>query len=76
MKLFHYGKPIIVCKNTSIDRIVEEEKLGLVINYNVQEFFQAVDSLKGKDFSQSIVLYKNKYSWTIMEERLQKIFKE
>ena len=76
MKLFLCGKPIIVCKKTSIDKVVENEKVGVSINYNVHEFFKAVDILKGKDFSKSIDLYKNKYSWTIMEERLKNIFKE
>ena len=76
MKLFLCGKPIIVCKKTSIDKIVKDEKLGIVIDYNVQEFFKAVDSLKEKDFSKSIDLYNKKYNWTIMEERLKNIFKE
>lgn len=76
MKLLHYGKPIIVCKNTSIDQIVEEEKVGISIDYSAEEFVNAIKSLDIEDYKNSTQLYKKKYSWDIMEQRLKNIFKE
>ena len=68
------GKPIIVCKNTGIDKLVDKNKLGIVINYDSNEFLKAIKLLeKNKDYESSKLLYNNKYSWNVMKEKLKKL---
>ena len=68
------GKPIIVCKNTGIDKLVDKNKLGIVINYDSKEFLRAIKSLeKNTNYESSKLLYNNKYSWNVMKEKLKKL---
>lgn len=39
------GKPLIVCEGTGIDKIVKKENLGIVIPYNAEAFFFAINRL-------------------------------
>ncbi|MDY6340276.1 MAG: glycosyltransferase [Saccharofermentans sp.] len=70
------GKPQIVCKGTGIDRIVEENQIGIVIDYDVKQFYSAVRYLKSNpDICDAMgkrarVLYENKYNWEIMSSIL------
>ena len=67
------GKPVIVCKGTGIDKIVLDNRIGVVINYDVDEFYQAVEWLKKhpeecKEMSvRAKQLYTAKYQWKHME---------
>lgn len=76
------GKPIIVCKGTGIDRIVEKYDIGVVIDYDVKQFYDAVRKLKNdpdycKDMGKRArKLYEEKYSWAIMEGILINAYKE
>ena len=36
------GKPVIVCRGTGIDTVVLNENIGIVIDYDVDEFYKAV----------------------------------
>ena len=68
--------PIIVCNNTGIDELVIKEKLGEAINYDAKEFITAITRLKnGKEIT-SVEVFKNKYSWQVMEKKLNKIISE
>lgn len=70
------GKPVIVCRGTGIDQIVEKNQIGVVIDYNVEEFYNAVRYLKAdpelcRQMGQRArQLYDQKYRWSIMEEKL------
>jgi glycosyltransferase involved in cell wall biosynthesis len=70
------GKPLIVCKGTGIDKIVEENNIGCVIEYNVQEFYRVLRELKGNPSlckgmgERARKLYEEKYKWSIMQEKL------
>ncbi len=70
------GKPVIVCRGTGIDKVVEKYKLGMVINYDVDEFYQTVRYLLKspseckKMGENGRKLYMDKYQWAIMRERL------
>lgn len=66
------GKPIIVCKNTGIDKIVEENKLGKVINYNITEFISYLEDTRNIKRKEIMEIFKNNYSWTYMKEKLLK----
>lgn len=76
------GKPIIVCKGTGIDRLVEKYNLGLTISYDASEFYRALKLLlknpvmrreMGKNGRK---LYEEKYNWEIMEKILLKAYSE
>jgi len=75
------GKPIIVAKNTGIDKIVDSENIGISINYSKADFEGAIkDLLANKNCFKSISkktkeLYKNEYSWDIMSQRLLTMYK-
>lgn len=76
------GKPIIVCRGTGIDKIVESEDIGIVIDYDVNQFYKAVRKLKDNpDYCKEIgirarKLYEEKFSWKIMENILLKAYSE
>lgn len=70
------GKPLIVCRGTGIDKIVESNNLGSVINYDAGEFYTALRKLCSDPQTRLEMgkrgrkLYVEKYSWTIMREIL------
>lgn len=70
------AKPVIVCKGTGIDKIVEKYKIGIVIDYNASAFYNAIRELKeNKELREKMgrnarALYEDKYRWSIMKERL------
>jgi len=73
------GKPIIVCKNTGIDKLIIENKLGYAIDYSSKEFKKTLKNIKSqdlKDISKNAKkLYNEKYNWKKMEEVLIDIYK-
>ena len=70
------GKPIIVCKGTGIDKIVEEHAIGTVIDYSAEEFYHALRALKADPElcmemgQRARKLYEDKYRWSKMEKVL------
>lgn len=70
------GKPVIVCRGTGIDKIIETNNIGIVIDYDARQFYEAVDYFKNhpeycKDVMyRSRKLYDELYSWDIMSNRL------
>lgn len=69
-------KPLIACKGTGIDKIVDKYQIGLTINYDVNEFYSALRYLKNHpDESKEMgikarKLYENEYNWRKMQDRL------
>ena len=74
------GKPIIVCKNTGIDELVEKNNTGFSINYDAKELIKKLEEIsKDKKIlklisSNSKKMYEEKYNWQIMEKRLINIY--
>lgn len=68
--------PVIVCHNTGIDEIVTDEKIGEVINYDANEFINAINKLKIKKNINCSKIFNKKYSWQIMESKLTKMIEE
>ena len=73
-------KPVIVCKNTGVDKMVISEDIGRVIDYDAKDFVKKIDEIF-KDYktvnrivSNERKLYKNKYSWEIMEKKLISVY--
>ncbi|MGL4452999.1 MAG: glycosyltransferase family 4 protein [Sarcina sp.] len=76
------GKPIIMAKNTGMSDIINEYKIGEVIDFNKKDLENAllkISSRKNKwaEISQrGQLLYKEKYSWEKMELRLYELYRE
>lgn len=70
------GKPVIVCGGTGIDKIVLAENIGCVINYDVSEFYKALDYLTThveirKEMGQRArKIYESEYRWSLMKKKL------
>lgn len=75
------GKPIIVCKDTGIDKLVIENNTGYAIEYNAREFIKGIESLvsNGENLEKikfnAQKLYKEQYSWKTMEQKLLEIYR-
>ena len=74
------GKPVIVCTGTGIDRIVEENNLGMSIEYDAESFYKAVRFFKNTDDLSGFAIrgktiFLEKYDWdSIMVPRLQNVY--
>lgn len=74
------GKPIIVCKGTGIDELVTKNKIGIAVDYDSKSFIIGLeiicsDKRKIKQISSvSKKLFNNKYTWSIMELELIKMY--
>ncbi len=74
------GRPVIVCRGTGIDRIVEEKGIGAVIHYDAGEFYEALYSLLSDQKKREEMgtrarrIYESKYRWSMMKERLIRIY--
>ncbi|MGM0777904.1 MAG: glycosyltransferase family 4 protein [Bacillota bacterium] len=75
------GKPLIMVKNTGMSEIVEEYKIGEVIDYNVESLENAIASLVNRkddwpEISRKMKqLYNKYYSWDEMERRLVELYR-
>lgn len=75
------GKPLIVCRNTAMDVVVEASGLGVAIDYDIDAFKQALEDLT----SDAIVLddcalrgpelYRERYSWQVSATRLADVYR-
>lgn len=76
------GKPIIVCRGTGIDKLVEKYNLGLTIPYDANEFYKALDTLLKSPFlcremgENGKKLFEGKYNWERMEKVLLNAYSE
>ena len=74
------AKPIIVCRGTGIDKVVEENNIGLVIDYSAEQFYIALetlvinDALRTEMGERAKALYESQYNWSIMEQRLLALY--
>lgn len=75
------GKPLIMVKNTGMSDIVEQNRIGEVIDFNIESLETAILKLvKRKNEWPEISyrmkeLYNDEYSWAKMEERLVGLYK-
>ena len=74
------GKPVIVCRGTGIDKLVNEYNVGIVIDYDVQQFYRALEILLSdrqnriEMGTRARKMYIEKYHWNIMKKRLLNIY--
>lgn len=76
------GRPIICTKNTRSGDITEDEKCGLVVDFNKEGLRKAITQLKNspdlcKELGQNALNAAiNKYNWEIEEKKLIKLYEE
>lgn len=76
------GKPLIMAKNTGMDEIVLDERIGVVIDFTEESLSKGLNILKeeSKDWecisSKMKKIYKSQYSWNIMDNRLKAIYEK
>jgi glycosyltransferase involved in cell wall biosynthesis len=81
-KLFEYmfmGKPVIVSDVKPLKRIVNNDKSGIVIKYDIQELVKAVTVLYEnknlyKKYSENARKASIKYSWKVISKNLVKAY--
>lgn len=76
------SKPVIVCNNTGVDVLVKKYNTGLCIDYNVEQFFSALDHLdKDRDLLKTLGENGNKaynefFSWNVMSNKIKDLYDE
>ena len=76
------GKPLIVARDTGVDDIISKNNIGIVIDYNETDFDKALDCLIRRKAEWDDMgkrarrLYDTKYSLSVMEKRLIKLYTE
>jgi glycosyltransferase involved in cell wall biosynthesis len=75
------GKPIIVARNTNMDRIVEKADAGLVVEYGdvaaLEKAFLRMENEPDYRLQlgrNSRHVYEQEYSWTVAKERLLELY--
>jgi glycosyltransferase involved in cell wall biosynthesis len=75
------GKPIIVARNTNMDRIIEQADSGLVVDYGDVIGLEAalVQLCEDKVLYQRLArnarkAYVSSYSWSVMEQKLVRLY--
>lgn len=73
------GKPIIVARGTGIDKLVEKEKIGIVIEYSEEGFENALKYIQENpseliDMGKRAYKISSLYSWDEMKGRLNKLY--
>ena len=72
-------KPIIVARNTGMDKIVEKNNMGVVINYDKAEFEEKLKELVAdkklmSTMGENAAKAYNEYCWEKMKSRLIEIY--
>jgi glycosyltransferase involved in cell wall biosynthesis len=77
------GKPIVVARNTNMDRIIEQADCGLVVEYGDVKGLEAAllrlcedKGLRLRLAENARKAYSDSYSWFQMEKRLLRLYRE
>lgn len=74
------GKPVIMVKNTGMSQIVEENDIGVLIEYSEQGFIEGIRTLVSRQNEWPYMkqrmrkLYNENFNWETMEERLVELY--
>ncbi|SEH64562.1 Glycosyltransferase involved in cell wall bisynthesis [Ruminococcus flavefaciens] len=76
------GKPVIACKGTGIDKIVEKNRIGISIDYSAENFYDALRNLLNDENERKKIriiarnVYDKKYKWSLMKKQLLGAYKD
>jgi len=74
------GKPIIMAKGTGMSDVVEENNIGVLIDYSEDGFAEGIRKIveRKDDWNEMSVqmnrLYEDKYSWKIMKDKFIRMY--
>ncbi len=73
-------KPIIVCRDTSMDRIVDELDIGFSIDFDLDSFVNCIDNVIDypkilEEKEENFFGVYEKYSWDEMKSRIRELYK-
>lgn len=75
------GKPLIMVRNTGMDYIVSENNFGEIIDFNIDSLKLGIDRLIerkdewGEISNKMNEYYDKNFNWSLMEDRLLKLYK-
>lgn len=76
------GKPILMCRGTGFDDVVDQMFLGKIVDYSFESVAEGLKELKNKADSPRFTytrlnhIYQAKYSWEEMDRRLTNLYKD
>jgi glycosyltransferase involved in cell wall biosynthesis len=75
------GKPIIVAKETGVDKLVEREKIGICIDYTEEDFQKVLDYIRAhpediREMGERAKKAFEFYSWDKMKKRALNLYRE
>lgn len=76
------GKPVLMVRGTGMADVIEKNKIGEVIEYSIEDFEKGLDKLirrkeEWPEISKKMKkLYFEVYNWSIMKERLVRLYNE
>lgn len=76
------GKPVVMVRGTGMSQVVEENNIGVLIEYSKEGFIKGIAQLIEKKPQWEAMgermqkLYKKQYSWAEMEKRLLTLYQE
>lgn len=74
------GKPVIMVRGTGMSEVVEQKKIGELIEFSKEGFRLGLQRIIGRKDEWSALhdimvgLYEKNYSWTVMEKRLVALY--
>lgn len=74
------GKPVLMCENTGWDTLFQDEKIGCLIPYSQEGIAWGLNQLYESKAEwpgiseKGMRLYREKYSWETMMQRIRKIY--
>jgi glycosyltransferase involved in cell wall biosynthesis len=76
------GKPVLVAKDTNMDRIVQQAECGLVVQYGDEAALESAltqlaqdDTLRKRLGRNARQAYETHYSWQKMQSRLEQLYR-
>ncbi len=75
------GKPVVMVRGTGMSKVVADNKIGVLIEYSKNSFFEGVMELISHKDEWEIMgermkaIYQKDYSWVTMNERLIDLYK-
>jgi glycosyltransferase involved in cell wall biosynthesis len=74
-----FDRPVIVCRGTTIDKLVEDAGVGVVVDYHAASIKSALMALKSGDararYLRNIKSIKGGYLWETSENNLYETYK-
>jgi len=76
------GKPVLVAKDTNMDRIVQQAECGLIVEYGDEGVLESAltqlaqdDTLRKRLGDNARQAYETSYSWQAMQARLEELYR-